>query len=224
MRPDRSLTPTSYALLGLLAIAPWSSYELAKLMGRSVHVVLPRAESNVYAAVKRLVDDGLATAERQATGRRARTVYAITPDGQAELDTWLTIPARPTALEAEALLKVLFATRLPTEDLLRHLHTFGDEADRTRDPWRAIAHEYLEDRGPFPARLHVNTLYWSFAARYARMRAEWAAWAASFVASWPGPEGPGPDVVKRVLASELEQTAPEQTTAAGVEGPVPPSP
>lgn len=219
MASSRSLTTTSYALLGLLAIGPWSSYELAKLIRRSINVVLPRAESNVYAEAKRLVEDGLAIADQHATGRRPRTVYRITKEGQVALDTWLGLPARPTALEAEALLKVLFAARLPTEDLLRHVAAFGEEADRTQDPWHAIAQEYLEDRGPFPDRLHVNTLYWSFAARYARMRVEWATWAASFVASWPGPEGPGAEAVKQVLAAELQGTDPREDG-----GSEPPSP
>lgn len=218
MGTSRGLTTTSYALLGLLAIGPWSSYELAKLVRRSVHVVLPRAESNVYAEAKRLVEDGLVRGEQQATGRRSRTVYRITSEGQAALDAWLRVPARPTVLEAEALLKVLFAARTPTEDLLGHLAAFRDEADRTREPWHGIAREYLEDRGPFPERLHVNTLYWSFAARYARMRVEWAEWAAAFVASWPGVDGPGADAVKQVLADELERTG-----TAGDEGSAPPS-
>jgi PadR family transcriptional regulator AphA len=203
MSTDRPLTPTSYALLGLLAIQPWSSYELAKQMGRSLHYVLPRAESNVYAEAKRLVVAGLAETEREAVGRRGRTVYSITDAGRAALDAWLATPARPTLLEAEALVKILFGTGMPPEDLLGHIERFGAEAEQTRAPWAAIAQDYLEGRGPFPARLHVNTLFWVFAARYSRMRAEWARWAASFVADWPGPEGPEVEEVKRVLAAEL---------------------
>lgn len=203
MSSDRPLTPTSYALLGLLAIQPWSSYELAKLMGRSLHYVLARAESNVYAEAKRLVVAGLAATEREAVGRRGRTVYSITEAGQAALDAWLAAPARPTLLEAEALVKVLFATRIPPDDLLGHIERFGEEAERTRAPWAALAREYVEGRGQFPDRLHVNTLFWVFAARYSRMRADWARWAADFVAGWPGPDGPDVEEVKRVLAAEL---------------------
>jgi PadR family transcriptional regulator AphA len=208
MSMDRPLTPTSYALLGLLAMRPWSSYELTKQMGRALHYVLPRAESNVYAEAKRLVDAGLATAEREATGRRGRTVYTITDAGRTALDAWLTTPARTTILEAEALVKILFADRIPPSDLLLHIERFEEEAQRTQTAWTEIAQDYLEDRGPFPERLHVNTLFWVFAARYTRMRVEWARWATEFVHGWPGPEGPGADAVKRVLASELPSDLP----------------
>jgi PadR family transcriptional regulator, regulatory protein AphA len=200
----RTPTATSYALLGLLAIQPWSSYELAKQMGRALHHVLPRAESNVYAEAKRLVGDGLATSERATVGRRPRTVYTITPAGKAALDAWLAEPARPTTLESEALVKILFATHVPTARLTDHLRAFGAEADRAQAPWLDIAHEYLDDRGPFPERLHVNTLFWVFQARYAQLRAEWARWAEAYVATWPGPEGPDQASVKAVLARELE--------------------
>jgi len=60
---SRPLTTTSYAILGLLAIQPWSTYELAQLMKRSMHFFWPRAESNLYAEPKRLVEAELATAE-----------------------------------------------------------------------------------------------------------------------------------------------------------------
>lgn len=204
MATDRTPTATSYALLGLLAIRPWSSYELAKQMGRALHFVLPRAESNVYAESKRLVADGLATATREATGRRGRTVYTITDAGRAALESWLRLPSRPSTLESEALVKVLFGDHVQAPELLAHIRAFGAEAERTRGPWSDIATEYLEDRGPFPQRLHVNTLFWVFAARYTRMQAEWSAWAEAFVESWPSPDGPDPAEVKRVLARELE--------------------
>ncbi len=45
----RSPTTTSYAILGLLAIRPWATYDLAKLMRRSLQFFWPRAESNLYA-------------------------------------------------------------------------------------------------------------------------------------------------------------------------------
>jgi DNA-binding PadR family transcriptional regulator len=205
----RTPTATSYALLGLLAMRPWSSYELVKQMGRALHHVLPRAESNVYAEAKRLVVDGLATAEEATTGRRRRTTYTISDAGRAALDAWLRTPARQTSLESEALVKLLFATTLPLADTLRHIEAFGAEADRSQGPWAAIAEEYLDDRGLFPERLHVNTLFWVFQARYAAMQADWARWAAAFVATWPGPEGPGDDAVKDELRRELEATRPD---------------
>ena len=39
------LTTTSYAILGLLAIRPWSTYELARQMQRDLRFVWPRARA-----------------------------------------------------------------------------------------------------------------------------------------------------------------------------------
>jgi PadR family transcriptional regulator AphA len=184
------LTPTSYAILGLLAIRPWSTYELTKLLGRSVQYVMPRTEANRYQEPKRLVAAGLATAEESRVGRRKRTVYSITDAGRAALDAWLVRPAGPTLLESEALLKVLFGNLGPKETLLEHLHRFQAEAEETEEPWREIAREYVEGRGPFPERIHVNMLFWVLLDRWARLRADWARWAAEEVRSWPDEHGP----------------------------------
>jgi PadR family transcriptional regulator AphA len=206
----RTPTATSYAMLGLLAMRPWTSYELAKQMGRALHHVLPRAESNVYAEAKRLEADGLVTGERTATGKRARTTYTITEAGRAALAAWLVTPARPTTIESEPIVKLLFAQDQPAEILLRHIDDVRAAAEAAEGPWSAIADEYLDDRGPFPERVHVNTLYWSFQARWAQLQREWAAWAHEWVASWPGPHGPTADEVKRVLRAELEATRPKR--------------
>jgi len=74
--PSLSLPTTSYAILGMLALRPWSAYELAQQTRRSLSLCWPTAESVLYHEPKRLVRLGLATAKRQATGRRTRTVYA----------------------------------------------------------------------------------------------------------------------------------------------------
>src|SRR5580765_4188575 len=51
------LTTTSYAILGLLTLKPWSTYELAKQIQRD-RFVWPRAESNLYAEPKKLIVHG----------------------------------------------------------------------------------------------------------------------------------------------------------------------
>lgn len=216
----RTPTATSYAMLGLLAMRPWTTYELAKQMGRSLHHVLPRAESNVYAEAKRLEADGLVSGERTATGKRARTTYSITREGRTALAAWLVAPARPTTVESEPIVKLLFAQQLPADVLLGHIEDVRRVAEAAEGPWVSIAHEYLEDRGPFPERVHVNTLYWSFQARWTQLQREWAAWASDWVATWPGPQGPTPEEVKAVLRAELKalRSDPGQTDVQATEG------
>ncbi len=188
--PNLRLSPTSYAILGLLAIKPWSTYEITKQMRRALLHVWPRAESNLYKEPQRLVEAGLATARRRLVGRRERTEYAITTAGRAALEAWLERPSAPTRLESEAMLKVLFGNYASTATLQRNLADFATEAELTDAPWRAIAQEYIDGQGPFPERIHVNVLYWVLLDRWARLRADWARWAAAEVARWPDAGGP----------------------------------
>lgn len=202
--PDPRLSPTSYAILGLLAIKPWSTYELTKQMRRALLHVWPRAESNLYKEPQRLVEAGLATAQRRLVGRRERTEYAITPSGRAALEAWLERPSAPARLESEAMLKVLFGNYASTATLQRHLADFTTEAESTDVPWRAVAQEYIDGEGPFPERIHVNVLYWVLLDRWARLRADWARWAATEVARWPDAAGPVDRTeVQRVLERAL---------------------
>lgn len=199
------LTATSYAVLGLLAIKPWSTYELTKQMRRTLSHVWPRAESNLYQEPRRLVEAGLATVDRRLIGRRPRTEYAITPAGRDALDAWLAEPAAPTVLESEAMIKVLFGDHVPPPVLIRQLEAFAEEAESTEEPWRAIARDYIAGMGPFPERTHVNALYWVLLDRWARLRSEWARWAIDEVATWPDGAGPRDRAaVRAMLASALE--------------------
>lgn len=203
----RPLTTTSYAILCLLAIRPWSTYELAKQMRRSLHHIWPRAESNVYAEPKRLVEAGLARAETQATGRRARTLYTITPEGRAAIERWLQSDSAPSRFEAEALVKVIFANYGTKDDLLENLHAFAAEAAATKEFWKLVASDY--DRGvhSFPDRVHVNSLFFRWIWQQAETNTRWVQWAIEQVETWPDVTEPADieaalDVFRAVLPAE----------------------
>src|SRR5215467_5626294 len=98
------LTTTSYAVLGLLAVKPWSSYELTKQMDRSLGRIWPRAVSKLYEEPKKLVAHGLARATAERRGQRHRTMYSITPRGRRALAAWLQQPGTGPVLEFEQLL------------------------------------------------------------------------------------------------------------------------
>ena len=68
-----TLTTTSFAILGLLAVQPWSSYELTRQMDRSLGRIGPRAQSKLYEEPKKLVHHGLAGASAERVGLRGRT-------------------------------------------------------------------------------------------------------------------------------------------------------
>ena len=104
-----ALTTTSYAFLGLLAEQPWTTYELAQQVRTGLHYFWPRTERQLYEQPKLLVAHGLATATREHTGRRPRTVYRITPAGRRALKAWLAVPSTDWSLEYEGLVKVFLS-------------------------------------------------------------------------------------------------------------------
>ena len=184
-RSTRELTTTSYAMLGLLAIRPWSTYELAKQMRRNFHYFWPRAESNLYAEPLRLVSGGWATARSRPVGRRRRTVYSITAKGRRALEQWLGVPAAALRLEAEPLVKFAFAEYSTKESVLENLLRFRNDAETRLSELRAIFDEYLRERDPFPERVHINVVAFRLLWDHAAVDAKWAAWAHGQVERWP---------------------------------------
>jgi PadR family transcriptional regulator AphA len=179
------LTTTSYVILGHLALRSWSTYELAQQMQRSTRHYWPRAESKIYEEPKKLVAHGLATATREYTGRRPRTVYAITDQGREALRRWLDQPGQPPLVEFEGVVKALFAEQGTKEQLLTTLRSIHEQAEQTRAEHIALAADLAQTGGPFPDRLHVNELVFKFMWEQTETVICWATWAEQQVARWP---------------------------------------
>ena len=127
------LNTTSYSMLGMLAIRPWSTYELAKHMDRSLRPLWPRARSHLFNEPKKLVAHGLAVAVEESVGRRPRTVYSITPKGRRALRRWLGEPGEGPVLEFEQLLKLFFAdhgTRTDALEAVARIKSLGARPQR----------------------------------------------------------------------------------------------
>ena len=179
------LTTTSYAVLGLLGIRSWTTYELARQMERSLRNFWPRAESNLYAAAKTLVEEGLATATTEYVGRRPRVLYSITPKGRKAFAEWVPTPGGPPVLEFEALLKLFFAEHLTKEQMHANLRVMEEWSDRVRARGREIAEGYVDGDSPFMDRAPINRLIFSFVHDHALWIRDWARWAATEIDKWP---------------------------------------
>lgn len=190
---DSAPSTTSYAMLGYLAIRPWSGYELAKQMGRTFHHFWPRAESGIYREFKRLVDGGLATAADEHVGRRARTRYEITAAGRDALRTWLADPRSDGFLESEGLVRLLFADHGTKAALSELLDVMVHDADRRAQQMHEFVRDYLVNGGQFPRRSHINVLVAKFLIDFAGMVRDWATWSQAFIDTWPDAAEREPD-------------------------------
>jgi PadR family transcriptional regulator, regulatory protein AphA len=180
-----ALTTTSYAVLALLSLRPWTTYQLAKQMERSLGWIWPRAVSRLYEEPKKLVAAGLAVSRPEATGRRRSTVYSITPAGTQALASWLAEPGAGPVLECEALVKIAYADQGTRKGLLANLAALADDTTAKLRFGEMIAKNYLDGSGPFPERLPVSGLMWRFLWDYHLAMLQWARWAQAEVAAWP---------------------------------------
>jgi DNA-binding PadR family transcriptional regulator len=183
------LTPTSYAILGLLSIQDWTTYELATQMDRTLSRFWPRARSKLYEEPKKLVTKGFAVAHKGANGRRPRTVYAITPAGRQALADWLAADSQPPQLESEQVLKTFYAENGVTADLQRTLAGLRAWVQGPTERNIRAGHAYLDGTGPFPERLAILTLTSRFIDDHLEMLDRWAAWAQQEIATWPTDPG-----------------------------------
>jgi len=194
MSSGRPLTTTSYALLGLLAVQPWSTYELTRQMDRGLGRFWPRARSKLYEEPKKLVDAGLAAATTEQVGRRGRTVYSITPAGREALAGWLRSPGEGPVLEFEQLLKVWFADSGTRADTLASLAAARSWAAERNEENLHAARAYLDGRGPFQGRAAQTLLAGAFLTDFYALVDRWAEWATAQVRQWPDdPAGAVPD-------------------------------
>jgi DNA-binding PadR family transcriptional regulator len=188
---SKQLTTTSHAVLALLRIRPWTTYELAKQVQRSLGWFWPRAERKLYDEPKHLVAAGLATAVEERTGNRARTVYTITAAGRRALRSWLGEPPAPPALEFEAMVKVFFADGGTLEQLRSTLDVVEATANARLAALRSMIDTATEPSAGFASRQAVNARSMRFQLDHEALLGQWAAWAREQTSSWRSPTDPG---------------------------------
>jgi DNA-binding PadR family transcriptional regulator len=192
------LSTTAYAVLGLLAVRPWTTYELAQNLRRNFHFFFARTESGIYEEPKRLARLGLVTAKRDHVGARARTTYSITRKGRAALRAWLATPCAPPRLDAEALVRVWFARAGEPRDLESAFAGMRALAEEIQSIGRVVAREFRAGTAPYQSQPHLNAIVFDFLWTWADHMRGWAHRWQTEVLAWRDAE-----VDDRKLASAM---------------------
>ena len=190
LAPTPNPTTTGYALLGLLKLRPWTTYELTKQVRRSLRWFWPRAERRLYDEPKRLVAAGLAEATSERTGKRPRTVYDITDAGRVALRDWLDRPPAPRSTEFEGLLKVFFADAGSLAQLQVTLDRIAVEAEERLTEVVGLAEAWLRDP-TFPERAHLGAVGLALQREQEEAVLRWAQWALAATERWESTQDPG---------------------------------
>jgi PadR family transcriptional regulator, regulatory protein AphA len=178
-------TTTSFAILGLLSVQPWTAYELVAQSKRSLHWFWPRSEANLYAELKRLVERGHAEAEVVDGRRRQRTRYTITQQGRAALDEWLGTKPTAPSIEVEALLRMILADQGSLDDLRAAIAATTLQAREMRASGVALTKDLLTTGGPFPERLHLTERAVTFYADFIHLVLLWCHETSAEIETWP---------------------------------------
>ena len=145
-RPDRAtlppvrLKPSSYLILSLVRGGMTSGYAIRRFIEQQrMAVFWATTFAQIYPELAQLEEAGYLTHHEDPQGARQRRVYALTPDGERALMTWLTdesIP--PMELRDEGLLRLAFADHLPREEAIALVHRLRGRAEAAEQEFREI--------------------------------------------------------------------------------------
>jgi len=205
-----ALTTTSYAVLGLLSIAPMSGYDLHQAVDRSVRHLWPISKSQVYAELARLEPLGLIAGTDVPQERLPdKRVFRLTGDGEEVLDDWLThAELEPPQFRLPFLLRALYGHRVGPRRTAELLRDVRNGAEARRREFEELLREMEQAPGTEYARLVVL-----YGLRMAEAMAAWAEEAARRIPDHEvriDPRRPRPRT-----AEAMFRMAPAATGAAG---------
>ncbi len=196
---------SSYAVLALLDLRPWTGYKLTLQAQRSLRYAWPKSERLLYSEPKKLVELGFATVHQEDIGNRTRNVYAITEEGRRALNEWPSNRTQPPRLEIEALLRVLFADHGSREDVLRALDELESDIGESHQAIVELMDSYLDGRHPFPQRTHFSVLFATFQIEMFKTIERWIEFARDEIDVWPATQDLGMTPRTETLARLLAQ-------------------
>lgn len=141
-----------HVLLGLLADAPRTGYDLARAIEQEMEPVWRAEISQIYPALARLRRAGFVVLRVLGPHRGPRrNLYRVTAAGRRELRRWVMEPLPPPRAKDEGLARVAFLDQLPPaerrETLLRQERVLAEEVRRLRASPEPRGHRSHARRG-----------------------------------------------------------------------------
>ena len=178
---------TPFAILGLLAFAPMSGYDIRKEIDLSIGHFWSESFGQIYPSLRDLAAEGLIRPRPGTTGRERR-VYEITAKGRRALLAWRAEPPRPAPVRNELLLKLFFGAPGAGGHEMEWLARLEKEQAESLRRFRRIRTQLLAEQGD-----HPSLPFWLAVIRFGERRArDVKAWSRETRAALRGitPEAP----------------------------------
>jgi DNA-binding PadR family transcriptional regulator len=168
-----------HALLGLLAVAPASGYELTREFEREIGRYAWKAgHTSIYPELGKLAARGLVHVTRE--GARGAKTYDVTEAGRAELRSWLLQAPIPTAtVRNEQVLRMFLLSALEPADQRILLTRIAEHTVQAAIELRAVVEAATPGGGP---RAGFGRLAGEFGIRQYDAVHGWAVWALDHIA------------------------------------------
>jgi DNA-binding PadR family transcriptional regulator len=145
------LSPTARVILGMVRMGKRTGYEIKQLVDVSARFFWTASYGQIYPELRRLEQAGLVEGEATPTGGRSRTVYTLTPAGEAALDAWLASSDELVwELRDEGLLKLFFSEGRDPDEVREHLRAVRARSERVAEQLRSLRPEGPREPGPGP--------------------------------------------------------------------------
>lgn len=146
---------TQFAILGFLASAPATGYEIRKLLG-DISTIWYESYGQIYPTLKQLTEKGLATRETSSGAKGSnKYTYTITDEGRKVLEKWLEEPVHFTPVRHELGLRMYFAKHSSNEVLISQLELFRKKLLKSLEHNRVLHKKYVLNKEPLISSDHA---------------------------------------------------------------------
>jgi len=161
------------AVLAFLSLGPRAGYDIQRDIQRSIGHFWNESYGQIYPALRKIVEEGLATVRTTPQdGRPDRKVYTITDRGLETLRAWLEQPPEPPPVRNEMLLKLFAGWQVPCGTMIEHVRGLAAHFAHERARLSAIEAFLRAEAGD-----NEDAVYWLITLRsgqlYLDARLQW---------------------------------------------------
>ena len=155
-----------HMIMGLLLLRSCSIYELQLRMEAGLNLMYSSSLGSIQAALKKLVNQGLAEVREESCGKRKKKIYSITEAGREAFSLWVSSPMSMGSAKNPELGKLYFMGFSDPGSRLQNIRSAIESLKKVHGILSAVVEEGIHMEVPPEAREILH--YQLASARYGR--------------------------------------------------------